>query len=61
MNPVLQQVDDWLLAHRAVETDHGGGDHKYIEFVVDRHNRFDNVLFAPVSYTHLTLPTIYSV
>jgi hypothetical protein len=46
MNPVLQQIDDWLLAHRAVETDHGGDGHRYIEFKVDRHNRFDNVLFA---------------
>ena len=24
-------------------------------------NRFDRKLFTPVSYTHLTLPTIYSV
>jgi hypothetical protein len=46
MNPVLQQVDDWLLAHREVETDHGGDGHRYIQFEVDRHNRFDNVLFA---------------
>jgi hypothetical protein len=46
MNPVLQQIDDWLLAHREVESDHGGDGHKYLGFEVNRHNRFDNVLFA---------------
>jgi hypothetical protein len=46
MNPVLQQIDDWLLAHREIETDHGGDGHKYLGFEVERNNRFDNVLFS---------------
>ena len=54
MNPVLQQVADWLLAHREVETDHGVDDHKYIDFKVDRHNRFDNVLYSRNDDTTLT-------
>jgi hypothetical protein len=27
MNPVLRQIDDWLLAYREVEPDHGGDGH----------------------------------
>ena len=29
--------------------------------IADRTGGFDAALFMPVSYTHLTLPTIYSV
>lgn len=46
MNSVLQQVDDWLMTCHQVETDHGGDDHKYIGFELNRHNRYDNVLFV---------------
>jgi hypothetical protein len=46
MNPVLQQIDDWLMAHREVETDHGGDGQKYLGFEVERNNRYENVLFS---------------
>ena len=46
MNPVLQQVDQWLLTQHEVDTNHGAGRVEYIEFEMDRRNRFDNVLFS---------------
>jgi hypothetical protein len=46
MNPVLQQVDDWLKSSHDIETDHGGDDHKYIGFELNRNNQYSNIIFS---------------
>ena len=44
------------------EVENEKGLHKIAKFVLAvRRNYSDEVSFIPVSYTHLTLPTIYSV
>ena len=51
-----EAVGDELLGRDAVEDEDGGDDGRG-----DDNDRPDGRLVTPVSYTHLTLPTIYSV